>query len=280
MYGFLRSPIWIFGHLLTLALLVAFIIAGIWQLNRHHERQDKNTATLERAQEPVLGGSELAGLLAAGAGATAAAEQLEWRIADLNGTWAHSESVLIRNRSLSGLSGCHLAVPLELDGATDAAQDAAALVIAGWLASATCLEIANADDPTLELTQFATAALPATATTNLQGRIRLTQTRGLFGPTDPPTGRLDSLARVDVARINTQTPQTLLPAVYVELITATPSPPPTGDLQTLAPPSPGAGPHLGYTFQYFAFAAVALIGYPVVIIRHAKPKQNRQTNDL
>lgn len=271
MYGFLGKPRWLLGHLLTLCLLTAFILAGLWQLSRHNERQDLNDAVLERAVEPPLDATELWVAATDEAGTTNTADstpdvlaRLEWRTATVRGRWALDDAVLIRNRSFRGLGGCYLAAPVVLDSTratTPSTAERAVLVVVGWRPSASCLEVNSATATAVAI--------------NLQGRVRLTQTRGLFGPTDPPTGRLTSLARVDVARINAQTPQTLAP-VYLELITAAPlltnpllTNPLLTNLETLDPPTTDAGPHLGYTVQYFLFAAVALIGYPLILRKQA-----------
>lgn len=260
MYGFAREPRWIAGHLLTLTLLVVFVAAGVWQLGRHSDRRARSQAVLERVAEQPL--EEAALWDAAGA-------DIEWRRVELAGEWSHGDAVLIRNRSLGGLGGCHLAAPVVLGptsgegaGPGDAAADAgrAVLVVAGWLGHAQC---AAPDAPAaVELARAALAAGPARIT----GRVRPTQTRGLLGPSDPPTGRLGSLARVDVERVARQVPQALAP-VYAELVSADPPP---ANLAPLGPPVTAGGPHLGYALQWFAFAAVALIGYPLVLRRHAR----------
>ncbi len=319
MYGFVRKPIWIFGHLLTLALLAAFITAGLWQLSRHYEQRDLNEAVRSRASAPALTAVELlAGNTnnpagsgpdntsaspndtdtgSTGQGAQALAE-LEWHTVEVSGTWSHDDAVLIRNRSQAGFSGCYLAAPFELEEPNDRSTGYAVVVVAGWLPSATCIDVTNAsssssaarsDSPdsnassqTAELTaltelasELLTGGLQPGAPAHLLGRVRLTQTRGLLGPTDPPTGRLVSLARVDVARIDAQTPQPLA-STYLELVAATP---PLTNLEPVDPPETDPGPHLGYTFQYFAFAAIAVVGYPLVIVRYAR-RQDRFTNDF
>jgi cytochrome oxidase assembly protein ShyY1 len=43
------------------------------------------------------------------------------------------------------------------------------------------------------------------------------------------------------------------------------------------PVPPGEGPHLGYAFQWFIFATIAVIGYPLVLrkVAHEKEKERQ-----
>ncbi len=280
MYGFARKPIWIFGHLLTLTALAAFITAGLWQLSRHYEQREQNEAVRDREAASALTAAELLSEIASDPEALG---ELTWRMAEVSGTWSHDDAVLIRNRSQTGFSGCYLALPLKLETLSSSSSgdtgESAVLVVAGWLQSATCIDVTTASKQAEQteltaLTALANELLPSEPV-SLLGRVRQTQTRALFGPTDPPNGRLISLARVDVERIDAQTPQTLAPS-YLELVTATPV---LTNLEPVNPPETDAGPHLGYTFQYFAFAVIAFVGYPLVIVRYAR-RQDGLTNDF
>ena len=104
----------------------------------------------------------------------------------------------------------------------------------------------------------------------------------MLGPSDPPQGRLASLARTDVNRIDQQTTLDLVP-VYVELTNATRrdgSAITFGDsmadsgaaplVRPLPPPALDAGPHLGYALQWFSFALVAIVGYTLVLRHQAR----------
>ena len=49
-WGFLRAPKWIVSHVAVLALVLAMISAGIWQINRHGERADRNDLVRARSE--------------------------------------------------------------------------------------------------------------------------------------------------------------------------------------------------------------------------------------
>lgn len=296
MWSFARRPRWIVGHALTLTLLTVFISAGVWQWGRHVERQARNADIAAAADVAPLDVSDLARANVD----SSFAEANEWRSVRLRGTWVSADAVLVRNRSLNGLAGCYLAAPFAFTGAVVRSElsqrdsqparphsaRSGVMVVVGWLDARVC-------DPS-QLNQIGCAALPA-GESELAGRIRPTQTRGLFGPADAAAGKLASVARVDVERLAEQTSVDLL-GFYLELVEHQPSLPvagpssdPTNDpasdpasdaasLTLLGPPPTDGGPHLGYALQWFVFALVALVGYPLVLWRQAHPRATISTN--
>jgi len=96
--------------------------------------------------------------------------------------------------------------------------------------------------------------------------VRLTQLRGALGPRDPDTGRLVTLNRVDIDRIEDQVAYELEP-VYISLLGAD-----TGELPVTAPPPSfdDEGSHLAYAIQWFSFALIGLVGYFFLIRRSAR----------
>ncbi|WP_419933440.1 SURF1 family protein [Candidatus Poriferisodalis sp.] len=268
MYSFARKPIWLAGHALAGSLLVIFVVAGYWQLSRHNEVRDRNAAVAERQDMQAV---EVDRFFEAVTD-TERIDQLEYRSVTLpveRFDW--HDSVLIRNRSFNGLAGCHLAVPAAVTSA-GSAEPRGVLIVAGWLHQAACEQepdgLGRDLRPELDSER------------QIGGRIRRSQERGLLGPSDPAQGRLDSLARTDVTRIDQQTTLDLVP-VYVELTsTATlGATSETATLRLLPPPELDAGPHLGYTFQWFSFAAVAIVGYTLVLRHQARKGESEQIAD-
>ena len=298
MYRFARRPIWLAGHALAGGLLVIFVIAGFWQLSRHNEVSDRNAAITERQDMQPLDADRFFEAVTDGE----SIDQLEYRTVNLAMVNLHyDEMVVIRNRSLGGRAGCHLAVPAEATTGSDE-PSRGVLVLAGWLPEMGCAAMGgNESDPADAV--FIRLATP----TPITGRIRLSQERGLLGPTDPAEGRLSTFARVDVERINRQTTLDLVP-VYIERtdqqiavddaaerfedVTADT---PTGETLawgentavdrtmlspvSLPPPELNAGPHLGYTLQWFSFAAVAIVGYTLVLRHQARRGESEQIAD-
>ncbi len=265
------------GHALAGGLLAVFLVAGFWQLSRHGEVRDRNAAAAERmSMRPLDADRFLKAVTDAGL-----TDSLEYRMVTLpveRLDW--EDSVLIRNRSFDGQAGCHLAVPVAI-ASSDSAEPRGALVVAGWLHQAMC-----DDQPDARSRPYRTELDGAG---HLEGRVRRSQQRGLLGPADPAEGRLASLARTDVERIDQQTALSLVP-VYVELTGAA-----TADgsavlvgadatsdaatLRVLPPPELDAGPHLGYTIQWFSFAVIAAVGYTLVLRHQARKGESEQIAD-
>jgi surfeit locus 1 family protein len=91
----------------------------------------------------------------------------------------------------------------------------------------------------------------------VEGWIEPSQQRPTFGPEDPGEGRLVALNRVDVRRIDQQTPMSLEPVYVVEIAERTTELP-----VPVEPPDFGdEGPHLAYAIQWFGFTIIGLVGY-------------------
>jgi surfeit locus 1 family protein len=83
---------------------------------------------------------------------------------------------------------------------------------------------------------------------------------------------LTVLNRIDVGRIQAQTPVRLAPA-FVQMTSVEP---PDGDLPTILPPPDASdeGPHLNYAGQWFLFATIGAIGWPFVLRRAARASED------
>jgi cytochrome oxidase assembly protein ShyY1 len=107
----------------------------------------------------------------------------------------------------------------------------------------------------------------------VEGMIRAPQARstGLVGgPKDAEEGRLSTLSRVDVGRLQQQVPEALHP-LAVDLRTSDPAQ--GGDLPLpVPPPELGEGNHLNYAGQWFIFATLTVIVYPLLLRRIARNK--------
>lgn len=247
-YSFAVRPVWIIGHLVALTAVIAFVLLGMWQLDRHQDRQAFDARIASRIAAPA---EPLAVLLA---GATV--DDVEYRQAIVEGTYLVDDEVILQARTLGGRSGHEVLTPLQL------ADGTAVIVDRGWVP----IDVAG---PPVEV------AAPPEGLVAVTGYVRTPQVRSGLGPIDPPDGRLDRISRVDVGRIATQVQVPLLP-LWIQL--ASQSPPQTGELPLVTEaPQPGGGPpHLSYAVQWFAFAAVVLIAYPVLMIRTARRAADEQ----
>ena len=86
---------------------------------------------------------------------------------------------------------------------------------------------------------------------------------------DSPDGVLESFGRVDLKRYQEQLSYGIYP-VFIQLEFQEPETQDQGLPLKLEIPNFDDGPHLNYAIQWFCFAAVFAIGYPVVLWRNKK----------
>ena len=237
----LLTPRWLVAHVVVVSLAVLFVSLGFWQLRRLDERQLDNTVGESR----FAAEADDLGVLLDSAGEDR--DSLEFRRATATGVFQAADEVLIRSQVHQGLAGFHVITPLLGEGGT------AVLVNRGWVP--------------LDVDEVPAAAVPPPeGSVTVTGWIRPSQTRGALGPRDPEEGRLVTLSRVDIDRIQEQVPYELEP-VYLSLLDDL-----DGDLP-IAAPAPSfddEGPHLAYAIQWFSFAVIGLIGYFFLMRRAAR----------
>jgi cytochrome oxidase assembly protein ShyY1 len=247
-YRFLRTPRWIAFHVLVVVLIVVMINLALWQLRRLHERQSFNEQVRTRTAAPA---QPYDTVIPPGTTVDGARPQ-EWKTVTATGTFDTGAQVLIRNRSLDGAPGFHVVTALRRPDGT------AVLVLRGWVPLAT----SNSTIPE--------APPPPAGTVTVTGRVRPTQNPGALAARDPATGVLSTLARVDIPRIQQQTPYPVEPA-YVEMTSSTPAS--ATALPALVPlPTLDDGPHLSYAVQWCIFSACAVIGWVLVVRKSAKAR--------
>jgi surfeit locus 1 family protein len=106
-YRFALRPLWILSHLFAVAVVVAFVALGLWQLDRHDQRAARNATVEARTQLPAVPVTD------------ALAEvddpdELRFRAVTATGTFDEGV-LLIDNRSKDGLPGVWVLSPLRLD---------------------------------------------------------------------------------------------------------------------------------------------------------------------
>ncbi|MFB3044061.1 MAG: SURF1 family protein [Acidimicrobiia bacterium] len=238
MSGFrqLLTPKWMIAHLVVLLVVVLFVRLGFWQLDRWDERRLENAVGESRTSEDPVDISVL--LDAVGDDI----ETLEYRRALATGVFSSEDEVLIRSQVYLGAAGFHVITPL-IGGSGEAI-----LVNRGWVP--------------LGLDQVpVTGASPPPGEVTVVGWVHLSQERPPLGPADPDDGRLTTASRVDIPRIQEQTPTLLAPVYLVSMGEGSeelpvPVDPPTFD---------DDGPHLAYAIQWFAFALIGLVGYVFLV---------------
>ncbi len=232
--------------LLNIAVLLAvaaMVTAGFWQLHRLSERRDRNSVVASRGEMLIAEVQELAGA----DDSHDRGGEIEFRPVRATGVYLTADQVLIRNRTYQGSAGYWVLTPLRLD------SGGAVAVNRGWIPHGVGTGASPAD--------FA----PPGGEVEVIGMLRATVTAAGLQQADPSGGVLAEMARPDLARLAQQLDADLLP-VYVQLQTQSP---PAGDLPIpVPPPDLGEGSHLAYAVQWFVFATIAAIGYPLILRRN------------
>ena len=221
--------------LTLLVLLAAGVMVGLgfWQFGRLTTRRAIN-ATIEqrRAQPPITLDAN-----------TADPATIAERQVTVSGTWDYAGEVVLRNRAYEELTGVHLLTPLRIDG-----SDRAILVDRGWI-------------PYTEADPDKRRAYQKPERGTVQGLAHESRPPSGTPPDNSPAARQDAWFNADVTSIQRQVPYPLL-TVWVEQAAVLgraelPIPDPNLALDD--------GPHLGYTIQWWGFAAILLAGYVVVM---------------
>lgn len=250
-YRWVLRPGWILSHLFVLGCIVAFVNLGFWQVHRLQERRDANALiTARQVAAPVA----LDQVLDQDATPAEVAEAT-YRLVTVSGTYRVADQVLIRNRTNGGAPGFRVVTPLVRPDGSAVAIDR------GWI------PLHYGDGDQASPSRYAPPAGEVTVT----GIVRETQRQEGLGVSDPPTGTLPAMARIDVPRLQAQVDLSLLP-VYVELTSQQPAQP-DGSPAPIPPPPLDDGPHLSYAGQWFIFATLTTVVYPLLLRRNAKHKE-------
>jgi surfeit locus 1 family protein len=204
---------------------------GFWQLDRLEQRRALNAriaAGLAAPPQPVEA------LL------DAPADDVAYRRVTASGTWDAAHEVLLYGRALDGRPGNHVLTPLVLGGGR------AIVVDRGWVP-------ADAVGPPVTGEAAAVDGPVTVGGTLLPSE---------DGDGDEPAGRI--VRAVDVAALDGRVPADLVPGRYLLLASQEPA---VAAPTPAALPEPDEGPHLSYAIQWFAFAAIALVGYGLLARR-------------
>jgi len=227
----------------TLVVVATCIKLGFWQLDRLHGRKDANAGI---AAAEATTPRPLTTLRAS----TDDPTTLRFRPAIATGTYDQAHEVLLYGRSsIGGSSGDQVLTPLRLDDGT------AIVVDRGWVPI----------DRNVPLTGEAAAPTGVVSVTGV-----LFPPDALSTPSASPTA-IERITKVDLGQIGSTLPYPILP---VYLLLEHQEPPQPGALPEPPPLPPFSnGPHLSYAVQWFSFAAIAVIGF-VVLLRRDRREVN------
>lgn len=225
--------------LFALALATACVRLGMWQLDRLGQRRLRNELVAARLAAPTTPLAEMTR-------DTAAAR---YRRATVSGTYDYPYEFVLSSQSRTGSPGVNVITPLTPPG-----TDTAVLVNRGWVYSPDGMRV---DFGRWRETDTATVTgylVPLTA-------------GGRGGVTTSSSAR--AVRRLDRDTVGARLPYPIAPYVLVALGDR----PPARDSVPvrLAAPLLDEGPHLGYAFQWFAFAAIAVIGAAVTVRAERSP---------
>ena len=217
-----------------MALVVGlFVNLGLWQVRRHGERQTENAVGSARIAAPV---SDLDVLLAAVGDDI---DSLEWRAVTVEGTYRPEWEVLVRSAVVDGRAGFAVVTPLQT------VDDQIVLVNRGWVP--------------LEFDEPPVPASPPEGRVEVAGRLRLPQTRPVVGAEDAePPNRV--VSRVDPDWFEALIGRMPVP-MWVQASGREDRLPIPLDVPTFDDP----GPHIAYAVQWFSFAAIAIVGFALLI---------------
>jgi surfeit locus 1 family protein len=249
---------WLLATILVVIAVSVMVRLGIWQLDRLQQRRAFNERVLVQIEQPRLDlNSETL---------NPDLTDMEYRSVVVLGQYDHSQEVALRNQIWGNHYGVHLLTPLRILG-----SDQGVLVNRGWV---------PAGDYTYENEHW--KEYQENGIVEVRGVIRESQSQPDYGsradPTLAPEERLTALYFANVERIDEQTPYSLLP-VYIQQ-----GPDPAwSDMPIRSEPDLdlSEGRHLGYAFQWFTFAVLLGIGYPLFIRRQEWLKKGvKQIEDL
>ena len=236
MYRFLLKPKWLAFHVLLVVLVATMCSLANWQLNRHMERKAFNETLIQRFSEPPRPLAELLQQYSD-------REDAQWRLATVSGTYLEQLSVNVVNVSQDGRAGYDPVTPLEI------ADGSIVLINRGFVPL-------DAPQPPLP-----------TGVVEITGRIRLSAERRTGAVSDPATGVLTDIQRIDIDRLAKQMPVPVVD-VYLEAVQSNPAD--SEMLSIIAPPVFGNGPHLGYVGQWLLFSMCAIGGWLALVIREKR----------
>jgi surfeit locus 1 family protein len=208
---------------------------GFWQLSRLAQRRAQNTVITARLAQPLVDLSSLP------------PDSSSWlRRARIAGAPDYDHEVILAERSYNGSPGVDVFTPLRIAG-----RDTAILVNRGWVYAP--------DGVTVDLRQW------REPDTSFVGFVEI-----LPWSVGTGSGVLRRPQRI-LRRLDEQSVASVLPypisRLYLIATAQDTTVPSRQRVARLPPPSLDEGPHLSYAIQWFAFAAIALVGAAAVAVR-------------
>jgi surfeit locus 1 family protein len=217
--------------LLVISICVAAVCVrlGIWQLARRQQRLAMNERIRARIDAPAIPASRV----------DRDTTKSRFSNAIVSGTPDYDHEIVLTHRGHDGAPGVDFLTPVRVAG-----TDTATFVNRGWVYSpdAVTVDRARWRDTVRAFSGYVDAFESRPADSVREGRIR-------------------KLSYEAIARV---TPYPIRPFFVVAIGDSAAAPP---QMIRLERPKLDEGPHLSYAFQWFAFAAISLVGAGVVTAR-------------
>lgn len=253
-WSFARRPFWLFSHVFAVTVVVVFVVLGLWQLDRHGERADRNAVIRSRSAPPASALADVAPLPG-----PVTPTDVDYRYVTATGRFLDGDVVRIANRTQGGVAGQHLV------GLFEVTDGRLLLVNRGFVP----LDVAVGPGTGSDRADIEIEPAPSGEVT-VTGWFRVSAERGWLGASD--SGEGDVAPRLDVkaigGRLDGDDRARLLDVWLLAEgssdrgLARFPDPVPL--------PAVDAGPHLGYMAQWFIFAALGVIVYGLLLRRTAR----------
>lgn len=223
---------WTLMTLFVVALGFTFVQLGQWQLDRLDQRRDQNANVVAHEQAPVQPFEEVF--------SREITDADQWQRVEVTGEFVADKQVQARYRSFDGRTGWELVTPL----VTTSGQTV--LVDRGFVERP-----AGQDFPR-------TFPAPPTGEVELVGYVR----RNEQGKPNQMTPTENTVRLINSDALAPWVGRDLVNG-FISLIEVTPAQ--SAELEPVTPPPLTEGPHQSYAWQWFAFAAIAVIGLFILI---------------
>jgi cytochrome oxidase assembly protein ShyY1 len=231
------TPRWILSHLFAATLIISFVAAGFWQINRMSERNELNELIASRMGVSVPLDDVRNDAL----------DTLEFKRVSVTGEFDPLVEVLIANRSDEGTPGFWIWTNFVTEWGD-------LLVNRGFVGRGVILETTGAQprsDADVEAGQA-----------TIEGLLRVGLDIGRASEDGTQINRPDPGLAVELLDLSPALDSTF----YLELDTQAPAR--SSSIPTPVPePDLGEGPHRSYAFQWFTFATIGTLGYGAVLAR-------------
>ena len=238
---------------LVIFAVLAMIFLGFWQLDRHSQKSEINERISARLDNVPLGLVDIEKLKSYEI--IEMERDFEYRSIAVSGKYIQEDSVLVRNRTYNGVPGFWLLTPFQLS------NNQIIVINRGWIP----ISAENYID--LNNSAF-----------DLTGILRNTELAKGLQRADVSQGILESLARPDLGRYEDQLGYEIFP-MYIQLTGQNPQQT-DGFPKMLDMPKFSEGQHLSYAVQWFIFASIAAIGYPLVLWSYSKSMGIKRRKEL